>query len=50
MTFRELDTVVLARDLPDHELREGDLEAIVHVHADSALEAEFVTALGRQGH
>ncbi|MEX1113471.1 MAG: DUF4926 domain-containing protein [Patescibacteria group bacterium] len=30
MTFRELDTAVLDRDLPEHDLRRGDLGAIVH--------------------
>lgn len=33
MTFHELDTVVLERDLPEHDLRRGDLGAIVHRHA-----------------
>lgn len=31
MRFKELDTTVLARDLPEHGLRMGDLGAIVHV-------------------
>jgi hypothetical protein len=46
-TFRELDAVVLARDLPDTGLRAGDLGAIVHVHAPDAFEVEFVTASGK---
>jgi len=46
-TFRELDTVVLAHDLSDSELRAGDLGAIVHVHASDAFEIEFVTASGK---
>ena len=45
--FRELDTVVLARDLPDLGLRAGDLGAVVHVYAPEAIEVEFVTASGR---
>jgi hypothetical protein len=45
--FRELDTVVLVRDLPDAGLRAGDLGAVVHVYGDEALEVEFVTAAGR---
>lgn len=45
--FRELDTVVLARDLPASDLRTGDLGAIVHVHAPDRFEVEFVTASGR---
>lgn len=47
MTFHELDTVVLDRDLPEHGLRKGDLGAIVHVHSATLLEVEFVRASGR---
>lgn len=46
-TFRELETVVLLRDLPDAGLRAGDLGAVVHVYGTDALEVEFVTASGR---
>lgn len=46
-TFRELETVVLARDLPEAGLRAGDLGAIVHVHRPDSFEVEFVTASGR---
>jgi hypothetical protein len=45
--FRELDTVVLSRDLVDAGLRAGDLGAIVHVHSPDSFEVEFVTASGR---
>ena len=45
--FRELETVVLIRDLPEAGLRTGDLGAVVHVYGDEALEVEFVTASGR---
>ena len=45
--FRELDTVVLTRDLPDAGLRVGDLGAVVQVYSAGALEVEFVTASGR---
>ncbi len=47
MRFKELDTIVLARDLPEHGLRRGDLGAIVHVSEPDGLEVEFVTASGR---
>ena len=47
MIFRELDTVVLERDVPERGLRKGDIGAVVHVHGDSALEVEFVRASGR---
>jgi hypothetical protein len=45
--FRELDTVVLSRDLVNAGLRAGDLGAIVHVHSPDTFEVEFVTASGR---
>ena len=45
--FRELDTVVLIRDVPEAGLRSGDLGAVVQVYGDEALEVEFVTAAGR---
>ena len=47
MTYRELDTVVLNRDLPEHGLLRGDVGAIVHLHAADAFEVEFVRASGR---
>jgi hypothetical protein len=45
--FRELETVVLLRDVPEAGLRAGDLGAVVQVYAPDALEVEFVTAAGR---
>lgn len=43
--FRELDTVVLTRDIAEHALKKGDVGAIVHCYADEkAFEVEFVTA------
>ncbi|HTE49680.1 MAG TPA: DUF4926 domain-containing protein [Kofleriaceae bacterium] len=47
MKFKELDPVVLDRDLPEEGLRRGDLGAVVHVHEPDHLEVEFVTASGR---
>jgi hypothetical protein len=47
MTYRVLDTVVLAGDLPEHGLRQGDLGAVVEVYGPDGLEVEFVTASGR---
>ncbi len=47
MKFKELDTVVLDRDVPEHGLRRGDLGAVVQVYAPDGLEVEFVTASGR---
>lgn len=47
MTYHILDTVVLARDLPEHGLRKGDLGAVVEVYEPDGIEVEFVTASGR---
>ena len=45
--MRELDTVVLTRDLPEHGLTAGDIGAVVHRYPDGhAFEVEFVTAAG----
>jgi hypothetical protein len=45
--FRELDTVVLLRGVPDAGLRARDLGAVVQVYGAEAVEVEFVTASGR---
>lgn len=47
MRFHLLDTVVLARDLLEHGLRQGDLGAIVEIYQPDGLEVEFVSASGR---
>jgi len=47
MRFKELDTVVLDRDLPEHGLRRGDLGAVVAAYEPDGLEVEFVTASGK---
>jgi len=47
MRFKLLDTVVLARDLPEHGLRTSDMGAVVETCEPDGLEVEFVTALGR---
>jgi len=46
MTYRELDPVVLVRDIPDYDLRRGDLGAVVHVYGSSGVEVEFVRLSG----
>jgi hypothetical protein len=46
MAFRELDTVALSRDVPEHRLWRGDLGAVVHVVGDDRYEVEFVRASG----
>ncbi|RLB47136.1 MAG: DUF4926 domain-containing protein [Deltaproteobacteria bacterium] len=47
MSYKTLDTVVLAKDLPEEGLRRGDLGAVVEVYAPDGLEVEFVRASGR---
>ena len=47
MTCKELDIVVLNRDLPEHGLRSGDLGAVLQIYGPNELEVEFVTASGR---
>ena len=42
----ELDSVVLAVDLPEHGLSEGDLGTVVLVHRNRGYEIEFVTLDG----
>lgn len=46
MSIRELDSVVLERDLPEHGLRKGDLGAVVHVYSPDSFEVEFVRVAG----
>lgn len=47
MSFKELETVVLDRDLPEQGLRKGDLGAVVQVYEPDGLEVEFVSASGK---
>ena len=47
MKFKELETVVLERELPRLGLKKGDLGAVVEVYDRDGLEVEFVTASGR---
>ena len=47
MKFKQLDTVVLDRDVPESGLRKGDLGAVVQTCEPDGLEVEFVTASGR---
>ena len=44
---RELDTVVLTRDIAEYALKRGDVGAVVHCYPDEkAFEVEFVTGKG----
>ena len=46
MKFGILECVVLARDLPEHELRKGDVGTVVETYEPDGLEVEFVAASG----
>ena len=46
--IKELDTVVLSRNLPEHGLKRGDIGAVVHCYKDGeAFEVEFITGQGK---
>lgn len=46
--IRELDTVVLSRDLPEHGLKRGDIGTVVHCYkSEEAFEVEFITGQGK---
>ena len=44
--IKELDTVVLTEDVPEHRLKQGDLGTVVLVHAAGGYEVEFMTLDG----
>ena len=45
--IRELETVVLTRDFPEHGLNRGDIGAVVHCYKGGvAFEVEFVAGKG----
>jgi len=47
MSIRELDTVVLVRDLERYGLKRGDVGVVVHRYRDGkAFEVEFVDGAG----
>lgn len=46
MSIKELDTVVLETDLSSHDLKRGDIGAVVQIYSSEAIEVEFVTASG----
>jgi len=45
--IKELDTVVLTADLPEHGLKRGDLGTVVLLHAPEGYEVEFMTLDGQ---
>ena len=44
--MKELETVVLMKDISDHRLKKGDIGTIVLVHPTGGYEVEFVTLSG----
>ena len=45
--MKELDTVVVNKDIPDHGIERGDIGVVVHTYEDkSAVEVEFVSGEG----
>ena len=46
MDYSLLESVVLRRDIPEHNLKEGDLGAIVEIYEPDGIEVEFVKASG----
>lgn len=44
--LKELDTVALTTDLPEHSLRSGDIGAVVMVYDGDGFEVEFITLKG----
>ena len=47
MTIKILDTVVLNKDIPEHNLKKGDLGAVVEVYKPDGIEVEFVMVSGK---
>ncbi len=46
--IKELETIVLSRDLPEHGLSRGDIGAVVHSYkSGESYEVEFVTGRGK---
>lgn len=46
--FKDLETVILTHDIKEHNLRKGDMGAVVMVYdGGKAGEVEFVTATGK---
>ena len=44
--IRELDSMILTVDLPEHGLRKGDVGTVVLLHRGGGYEVEFITLAG----
>lgn len=47
MTIKMLDTVVLDKDIPEHNLIKGDLGTVVEIYEPDGIEVEFVMGTGK---
>ena len=45
--IRDLETIVLTEDLPEHGLKRGDLGTVVLIHGAGGYEVEFMTLDGQ---
>jgi hypothetical protein len=46
MKYKNLEPVVLCRDIPEHGLKAGDLGAIVEIYPGGGIEVEFLRLSG----
>ena len=44
--IRELDSIILTVDLPEHGLKKGDVGTVVLLHHGAGYEVEFITLDG----
>ena len=44
--IKELETVILTEDLPEHGLKQGDIGTAVLLHGNAGYEVEFMTLDG----
>ena len=47
MSFKLLDIIVLTKNLPEHNLKKGDIGTIVEVYDSNNFEVEFIRADGQ---
>lgn len=48
IAMKELDTIILTRNIIKHNLKKGDLGSIVHIYDDGkTFEVEFITTKGK---
>jgi hypothetical protein len=47
MSIKVLDTVVLNKDIPENNLKKGDLGAVVEIYEPDGIEVEFIMGSGK---